>query len=129
MALDNEQQVLTQMIPLGSITANADTYGVRLPQKSRIKSVQLVNGAAITNSDTNFADITLRNGATDLAKHSTRVTGALGAPLALNTPSDMILQAAALLDIAAGSWLLVNYAETGTYALTNAFVIINYWPL
>lgn len=129
MGKNNENQLLTQVLSLGSITADADTFGIFIPQKSRIKSAYLVNGAGIAQSDTDKAVITLKNGSTVIATHSTALTGGTGA-LSANVPAAMALSSTeADLLVAAGTYLKVNYDESGTYAMTGASVIVNYWPL
>jgi hypothetical protein len=129
MAKNNESQLMTQVVSLASITADADTYGAFIPQKSRLKSAYVVNGASIAQDDTNKAVITLQLGATVLATHSTALTGGTSA-LTANVPAAMALSATdANLVIPAGSWLKVAYDESGTYAMTSAFVILNYFPL
>lgn len=129
MGLSNENQLMTQVIDLASITADADVYGAYFPKKSRIVSAYLVNGAGITADDTNKAVIQLKNGSTVVASHSTAATAGNGS-LVANTPAAMVLSATdADSLIAAGSWLKVNYDESGTYAMTTAKVIINYYPL
>jgi hypothetical protein len=129
MSKNNENQLLTQVIPLASITADADVYGAFIPQKSKIKSAYLVNGAGIAQSDTDKAVVTLKNGSTVIATHSTAVTSGTGA-LTANVPAAMTLSATeADLLVAAGTWLKVGYDESGTYAMTSAMLIVNYWPL
>jgi hypothetical protein len=128
MSKNNENQLMTQIISLASITADADVYGAYFPQKSLIRSAWLVNGANISASDSNKATVSLMDGATLIAIHSTALTG--GDSLSANVPSEMSLSGSTgLPEVAAGTWLKVAYDETGTYAMTNAFVIVNYFPL
>lgn len=124
----NDRQV--QIISLGSISADADVYGAYFPQKAKIVGAKLVNGANIAQSDTDKAVVQLKNGSTVLAEHSTALTGGTSA-LSANVPAAMTLASALVanggVDVAAGSWLKVNYDESGTYAMTNAFVIVEYY--
>lgn len=130
MNMENAKHV--QIIDIGSITADADVYGAFFPQKSKITGVKLVNGANIAQSDTDKAVIQLKNGSDVLAEHSTALTGGTGA-LAANVPAAMTLASALVsnggVNVEAGSWLKVNYDESGTYAMTSAKVIIEYYPL
>ena len=128
--MHNALALMTQVIPLASITADADVYGAYFPLKSKIVSAKLVNGANITASDTDKAVIQLKNGSTLIASHSTAVTGGNGS-LVANTPADMTLSGSSNggVNVDAGSWLKVNYDESGTYAMTSAFVIVSYYPL
>lgn len=128
--MNNQNALHTQIIDLGSITADADVYGAYFPQKSKIVSAYLVNGAGISASDTDKAVIDLKNGSTLIARHSTAATGGNGA-LTANVPAAMTLQSASNggVNVDAGSWLKVAYDESGTYAMTSAKVIVNYYPL
>lgn len=129
-SLNNQNNKQVQLIPLGSISADADVYGIYLPQKVKITGVKVVNGGAISQSDSDYAVITLKNGSTTLATHSTKLTGGTGA-LSSNTPAAATLASGLVsnggVDVAAGSWLKANYDETGTYAMTLAFVIVEYY--
>lgn len=128
--MNNQLALQTQIIPLASITADADVYGAYFPLLSKIVSAQLVNGANIAQSDTDKAVITLKNGSTTIATHSTALTGGTGA-LVANTPAAMSLSGSSNggVNVAAGSWLKVAYDESGTYAMSSAFVVINYYAL
>lgn len=124
-ALSNENNPQVAIVDLGSITATADVYGAFFPKKSKIVSVKLVNGANITSSDTDKAVTNLQLGSTVLAEHKSAITGNTSA-IAANVPAAMNLLVS---EVAAGSWLKVSYTESGTYAMTNAKVIITYYPL
>jgi hypothetical protein len=129
--MHNELALQTQVISIGAITADADTFGAYFPRKSKIVSALLVNGANIAQSDTDKAVITLKNGSTTIATHSTAATGGTGA-LTANVPAAMTLSGSSNggVNVDAGSYLKVNYDESGTYAMTaTAMVIINYYPL
>lgn len=130
--MNNQLNKHVSVIDLASITADADTFGAYFPQKSKIVGAYLVNSASIAQSDTDKAVITLKNGSTSIAAHSTALTGGTGA-LTANTPAAMTLDAASLdnggVNVAAGSYLKVNYDESGTYAMSSAKVIIEWFPL
>ena len=127
MSKFNANDRLVQIIDLASISADADVFGAYFPQKAKIVSAKLVNGANIAQSDTDKAVVQLKNGSVVLAEHSTALTGALVA----NTPAAMTLASALVVnggvDVAAGSWLKANYDESGTYAMTNAKLIVEYY--
>jgi hypothetical protein len=132
--MNNELALQTAVIPLASITADGDVYGMYLPRKSKIVSALLVNGAGIAQSDTDKAVITLQEGSNVIATHSTALTGGTSA-LSANVPAAMTLNSSHAgygnggVTVAAGKWLKVAYDESGTYAMTSAFVIVNYYPL
>lgn len=130
MSKHNANDRLVQIISLGSISADADVFGAYFPQKAKIVAAKLVNGAGIAQSDSDYGVVKLMNGSTELAKHSTQLTGGTGA-LSANVPAAMVLTSALVanggVDVAAGSWLKANYDETGTYAMTDAKLIIEYY--
>jgi len=127
MSLNNENATNVSVIDLASITADADVYGLYLPRAAKIKSAYLVNGANIAQSDTDKAVITLKNGSTVIATHSTALTSGTSA-LTANTPAAMTLDSDQA-TLAAGAYLKVNYDESGTYAMTSAKVFIEWFPL
>jgi hypothetical protein len=127
MALSNENSPNVAVIDLGSITADADTYGLYLPMKAKIKSAYLVNGAGISQSDSDYGVVKLMNGSTVIAQHSTKLTDGTSA-LVANTPVAMT-KTEANTELAAGAYLKVNYDETGTYAMTSAKVFIEWFPV
>lgn len=127
MSLNNENNSQVSMIDLGSITADADVYGLFFPKKVKIKSVYLVNAAGISQSDTDYGVIKLLNGSTEIASHSTKLTGGNSA-LVANTPVAMS-KTEANTEVAAGSYLKVNYDESGTYAMTSAKVFVEWYPV
>jgi hypothetical protein len=131
-AVSNANNVQTQILDLGSITADADTYGFYFPKKAKIISAKVVNGGGISQSDSNYAVVTLQNGSTVYATHSTQLTGGTSA-LTANTPAAMTLNTTYVsnggVNVDAGSWLKVTYDETGTYGMTTAKVIVTYYQL
>lgn len=123
--MNNELNPQVQVIDLASITADGDVYGIYLPKKARILNVKLINGANIAQSNTDKAVIALKNGSTVIAQHSTALTGGTG-PITANTLTSVPIVSGAE-DVAAGSLLNVNYDESGTYAMTNAKVFVEYF--
>ena len=129
--MNNANNPQEKIIDLASITADGDVFGAYFDKKAKITSVKLVNGAAIAQSDTNLGVVTLKNGSTSLAAHSTALTGGTSA-LEANVPAAMPLVGADVngeVPVAAESYLKVSYDETGTYAMTSAKVLIQYYNL
>jgi hypothetical protein len=114
-------------IDLANISADGEVFGIFLPKKSIIVSAYLKNGANIAQSDTDKAVVTLQNGATVLATHSTALTGGTGA-LTANVPAAMTM-ASSEAQVAAGSYLKAVYDESGTYAMSGAKLIVEYCPM
>lgn len=128
--MNNQLNRHVSVIDLASITADADVFGLYFPQKSKIVSVKLLNGASIAQDDTDKAVIKLMNGSTEIAKHSTALTGGTSA-LTANVLAAVPLTSAVNgeVEVAAGSLLKVNYDESGTYAMTTAKVFVEWYPL
>jgi hypothetical protein len=125
--MNNENNPTLVAIHLGSLTTDGTLVpGVHLPKKSKIKSVKLMNGANISASDSNYAQVALKNGSTVVAAIDTRAAHENGLTAnvakALNIVSGQETQAAA-------SDLSVLYNETGTMALTDAKLIVEFYPL
>lgn len=123
--MNNENNAHVLQVSLGSITADADVLAGYIPAHSKLKSFKIVNGAAIAQSDSDYGVLKLKIGAVELASHSTKLTGGNGA-LATDVLSDGTILSK---DIPAGSKLVVNYDETGTYAMTGAYALIEWYPL
>jgi hypothetical protein len=124
-AMNNENGAQSIQVPLGNITADGSILAGYIPAKSKLKSVKLVNGAAIAQSDTDYVDIQLKIGSLKLAGFSTKLTGGNGA-LQNGVPVDMAL---VVKDIPALSKLEVVYDETGTIAMTDAHAVVEFYPL
>ena len=124
-AMNNENATQVSVLDLGSITADADVFGMYFPKKSKIVSAKIVNGAGISQSDTDYGIVKLMDGSVEKAKHSTKLTGGDSA-LVANVPASMVVSDD---DVAAGSYLKANYDETGTYAMTSAKLIVEWYPL
>lgn len=126
MSKNNANNAQLIQVPLGSITADANTLAGWIPSHMKLKSAKLVNLAAIAQSDSNYVALSVKIGSTVLASFSTQLTGGNGA-LADGVPVSMVL--AADPDIPAGSKLEVAYDETGTIAMTTAHVVLELYPL
>lgn len=126
MAGSNENNRHVVMVNLGSLTTDGTLVpAMHLPQKSTIKSVKVINGAAVAASDSNYLQLALKAGSTVVAELDTRAAHENG--LAQNVAKALNLvsgqeQQAALTD------LTVLYNETGTVAMTNAQLAIEYFP-
>jgi len=129
-AQNQERHWDSMVLDLGSpdaddaIIAGAYAY---LPRKFQIESVVLVNGATLAASDTNYAQVSLKNGSDVIAELDTRAAheNGLTADVAqeMNIDDDYS-------EVDSGSTLTVAYDETdaGTnVALTSAKLIIHGW--
>lgn len=127
--MNMENAKMVQVIALGSISAAGDVYGAFFPQKSKITGVKVVDGAGIAASDANFVQLDLKLGSVQLAELDSRAAHEGG--LVANVPKAMNLVDAVNggVNVEAGSWLKAAYAETGTVAMTSAFMIVEYYPL
>lgn len=126
MSKSNENNRHVSVLELGSLTTDGTLLpGIHFPQKSTIKSVKLLNGAAIAASDSNYFQLALKAGSTVVAEMDSRAAHENGVAQnvaeALNIVSGQETQAA-LTD------LTVLYNETGTVALTNAKLMVEWYP-
>lgn len=122
MAKSNDNNRLVLVLPLGSPSADALLPAAHIAKKSLIKSAKIMNGAALAASDTDFAQIELKAGATIHAEIDTRAAHENG--LAQNVSKSMNISTE---EIPAGTDLTINYNETdsGTaVALTNAVMVL-----
>jgi hypothetical protein len=128
-AMNMENAKMVQIIDLGNITADGDVHGVYLPQKSKITGVKVVDGAGIAADNTNYVQLKLMLGSTEIAELDTRAAHENG--LAANVPKAANLVGASNggVNVDAGSWLKANYNEEGTVAMTSAKMIVEYYPL
>lgn len=137
-APNNQNNPVAIVVPLGSPSADLTVPAVSTNRRRLvIEKVQIMNGAIIAASDTDYAVINLKNDSTVLASYDSRAAGE-GA-IAANVAGDFDLDAAVAVDgfsaaalvVEAGQSLSVQYDETdsGTsVALTNAVVVIHgYW--
>ena len=124
--MNNELNTNVTAIPLASITADADVFGLYLPKKSKVVGAWLSNGASTSASDTDFCTVALKNGSDTVAEIDTRAAHENG--LTANVPKAMNLVAAEQI-IDAGSHLKVTYDESGTFAMTTAVVYVEWFPL
>jgi len=126
MSLSNESNPQVAVIPLGSLaTDDVQVPAIHFRKAVKILSVKLVNGAAITASDTNFVQVGLQHVGGNViaeidtrAAHENALVKNVGKALNVSAVED---------DVAAGSNLEVDYQEGGTIALTSAVLLIEYF--
>lgn len=152
MSLNNANHPVSVVVGLGTVAASAIHPAIYLPRRSALKSVSIMNGAALPHDATNFARCKLQdnNGGgspIDLASFDgslPQVTpgdgkGDLAADIAFPLVSLVAPQAGSQggfppsvgypIDVAAGKSLQANIVIGGTGSLTNAKLIIDYYPL
>lgn len=128
MSINNENQPLSVSIHLGSLTTDATLVpAMYLPKKSKIVGAHLVNGATVAASDSNYVQLALKSGSTVLAEIDSRAAHENG--LVANVAKALNLVTAETDGVAAASSLSVLYNETGTVALTDAKLVLSYFPL
>jgi hypothetical protein len=112
------RQVDLLLIRAAAGTVDGDVYVNPLPVKLRIISGYFTPQAAVTANDTNYATVTLANGATTLHSFDTRTSGSGGTgDLAATTPIALTFAAAAvgtILEIAPGAAIKLNKAVTAS---------------
>lgn len=126
MSKSNHNCPISVAVHLGSLAAAAVIPALYLPKKSKLVSAHLMNGALIAASDSNYCGVSLKKGSTVLAELDTRAAHENG--LAANVAKALnVVDAESELD--EGSSLTAEYTETGTIALTDAVLVITYYPL
>jgi hypothetical protein len=112
------RQVDLLLIRAAAGTVDGDVYVNPLPVKLRIVSGYFTPQAAVTANDTNYATVTLANGATTLHSFDTRTSGSGGTgDLAATTPIALTFASAAvgtILEIAPGAAIKLNKAVTAS---------------
>lgn len=107
--------------------ADAKVNVLRVPDRHQytIEKAYVVATLAVGASGSNYVDVSLENGGTD-GTAATAIGGTAGgtAGWAANTPKEITITAG-LGKLAAGEWLVVNYAETGTVA-PQLTVVVEY---
>lgn len=126
MSKHNDNNRHVTVIPIGTQgTDNTQLPAIHFPSKSKIKSVKLMNGATIAASDTDFVQVGLQlTGGAVIAEIDSRAAHENG--LVKNTAKGLNIVED---DVAAGSNLEIDYQEGGTVTLTNAILIIEWYPL
>lgn len=126
MSISNQNSPITIAIHLGSLTTDGALLpAMYLPKKAHLVSAHLMNGATHAASDSNYFQVALKNGSTVVAEMDSRAAHENGivanVAKALNIVSGQEEQAAA-------ASLSLLYNETGTVALTDAKLILSYFP-
>lgn len=126
MALNNQNNRQIASVYVGSLaTDNTQVPLIHFAKKVRINAIKLINGAAITASDTDYIQPGVQLvGSTVLAEGDSRA--AHEGALAKNVGWDLNL---VVTEIEAGSDLEFDYQEGGTMALTTAVVQIDFTVL
>jgi hypothetical protein len=124
--MNNQNHPISVPIYLGSLTDNNKLIpAMYLPKRSKIVSAHVINGAAIAASDADYCQIELKNGANIVAEIDTRAAHenalAQNVAKALNVSESYD-------EPAAGSSLSVLYKENGNVALTDAVLVVTYYP-
>lgn len=125
-AVNPAHQTNVSVIELASITADGDVFGILLPRHSRIVSAYVVNGATIGASDTDYFQLSLQLGSTVIAELDSRAAHENG--VTANVPKKMNVVLAQS-KLSPGSYLKATYNEEGTMAMTNAKLIVEWYPL
>lgn len=124
-------------IPVGTQAASIVLPGLRMKRHSKIKSVSLINQAALAADNTNFLQVQLQelNGGASVAVVDSRA--AQQGALVANTPKDAALAAGSTgvtldpsgeLDVPAGTDLQVSIVKNGTGVPTLAVLQIEWYP-
>lgn len=124
--MNNQLNPNVSEIDLGAITADGDVFGLYLPRKSKIIGAWVKNTATIAASDTDYFQLELKNGTTQIAEFDSRAAHENG--VTANTPKAMNLVAANVV-VAGGSYLKATYNEEGTMALSGGKLIVEWFPL
>lgn len=127
MANSNENEPLSQGISIGSVTSDGSILpATYITRKSKILGAYLINGADVAADDANYATITIRSGSQVIATLDTRSAhqGALSANHGASFSVDPAQSVRA-----GGETLTIQYNEIGTVGLTNAVIVLNYFPV
>lgn len=126
MSVNNENNPICVVVPLGSISADGSLPALYLPKKSKIVSCHVIDTAGVAADNSNYIDLRLQNGSTVIAELDTRAAHENGLTAlvakAMNVDADEAV-------LAAGTSLKFVYDETGTVAMTTAIAVIEYFPL
>lgn len=116
-------------VTLGSLATDALVPVVKAPKKMVIQKIELLNGANVAASNTDFVVLNLKAGATLLAQYDSRaagegaITANVSAPLGLDGATKVEGHRELALVIAKGTEIQFQYDETdagSNVALTNA---------
>jgi hypothetical protein len=123
--MNNENNPQVVSINLGSLTTdNTQVPAIYIPKKSKFLGAWIMDRSGISASDSNYIELTLKYGTTSLATLDSR--SAHEGALTANTAKAMTVVED---DIPAESNLILDYQETGTVAMTDAQLVIEFYPL
>jgi hypothetical protein len=126
MSKSNENEPITLSIPIGSLTTDGTVLPLmHFPKKSKIVSVKVMNGATHAASDSNYFSLTVKNGSTTVAEMDSRAAHENGVVANVTKALNLV---SGQEDRAALDDLTLTYNETGTVALTNAVLLLTYYP-
>jgi hypothetical protein len=112
-------------ILLGSATADAEQNYAVLLRKSKLLRAYLTNAATLAESGSDFVSLEVKVGSTVIASGgNTTGQGAITA----DTPKALSVVDAAKI-VAGLSPIRINYDETGTIALSNAIITLEWEPI
>lgn len=132
----NERNPNVAIIPLGTRASSASIVvpGMYFRKHSRIKEVRVADRLGITKSSSNYVTFTLQDNSGSPVAYAAAATSDNAAvavtPLLmpLSTPvGDVTNQPEA--DVPAGTTLNVSIAGTGTAVLTDAVLMVEWYPL
>ncbi len=135
MSKSNERNPQVTSVHIGSrlSTMNAVLPGVYFRKKAKIKNVWLIDQAGVTKSSSNYHTITLQDNASSPVAYAAIATSASAAvaltPLALAYTSDSDSANSPEITVPAGTMLNVNCVTTGSAILTDAELLIEWYPL
>ena len=138
MALNNANNPISEAVGIGTQSATITLPALYLSRRAAIKSISLQNGAALSGG-TNYiqAKLSIVGGA-DLASIDSSVTplvSDVAAPLAslvapqAGSQGGFPPSTGYPIDIPAGSSLSATVTVFGTGSLTNAKLIVEYYPM
>jgi hypothetical protein len=125
-ALNNENNPNIVCASLGSLTADGSVFMAASSKAMNVQSMHLLNGGAIAASNSDYALIQIRKGATVVAQIDTRAAGQ-GA-IAANVPkAGVVVAAEKLIPAATAVTAVYDETDTGTVvALSSAVLCMTY---
>ena len=132
MSKSNENNPHVHTVQIGTQAASIELPGVYVRKKSKIRSMRLINQAALVADDTNYLQVQLLDAPSGnvLAEISTKLTGGDGSlvqNVALASPD--VVPGTMELEVAAGSSLAVNVVKNGTGVPTLAKLELEMYEL
>lgn len=113
-------------ILLGSITADAEANYAVLLRKSKLLRAYLTNAATLAESGSNFVSLEVKVGSTVIASGG-NTTGQ--GDITADVPKALSVVSSGSEIVSALSPIRVNYDETGSIALSNAILTLEWEPI